>query len=124
MGFEYALGHPAAFMIAMLCIVGWIVIGPLYFGDTWHVVLHTVTATTTFIMVFLIQNTEHRDSAAIQLKLDELIRTTRGGRNAMLNIEELSLDDLENVRAHYKKLASRAREREGRGLTDTEIRDV
>ena len=75
-------------------------------------------------MVFLIQNSESRGSAAIQLKLDELIRTSTGARNALVNIEDLTLDDLETVREHYKGLSSHARAREQRGLTDTGTPDV
>jgi low affinity Fe/Cu permease len=100
------------------------VFGPIYFTTTWHAILHTMTASITFLMVFLILNSESRGSAAIQLKLDELLRTSTGARNALLNIEDLTLDDLEIVREHYKKLSTSARAREERGLTDTGIPDV
>lgn len=121
---EHAVGHPAAFALAALFIVCWGVLGPIYFTATWHYILHTITASITFLMVFLIQNSESRGSAAIQLKLDELIRTSTGARNALVNIEDLTLDDLETVREHYKRLSSHARAREQRGLTDTGTPDV
>ena len=121
---EYAVGHPAAFGLAALFVLGWGVLGPIYFTTTWHAILHTMTACITFLMVFLIQNSESRGSAAIQLKLDELLRTATGARNALLNIDDLTLDDLERVRDHYKKLSLKARAREQRGLTDTGIPDV
>ena len=121
---EHAVGHPAAFALATAFILGWGVFGPIYFTTTWHSILHTMTASITFLMVFLIQNSESRGSAAIQLKLDELLRTSTGARNALLHIEDLTLDDLEIVREHYKKLSAKARAREKRGLTDTGTPDV
>jgi Predicted small integral membrane protein len=121
---EHAVGHPAAFGLATTFVLGWGVFGPIYFTTTWHAILHTMTASITFLMVFLIQNSESRGSAAIQLKLDELLRTSTGARNALLNIEDLTLDDLEKVREHYKKLSSHARAREKRGLSDTGTPDV
>jgi low affinity Fe/Cu permease len=121
---EYAVGHPAAFALAALFVLGWGVLGPIYFTTTWHAILHTMTACITFLMVFLIQNSESRGSAAVQLKLDELLRTATGARNALLNIDDLTLDDLERVRDHYKKLSLKARAREQRGLTDTGTPDV
>ncbi len=121
---EHAVGHPGAFGLAAVFILGWGVFGPIYFTATWHAILHTMTASITFLMVFLIQNSESRGSAAIQLKLDELLRTSTGARNALLNIDDLTLDDLEIVREHYKKLSTNARAREKRGLTDTGTPDV
>ena len=121
---EHAVGHPAAFVLAALFIVAWGILGPLYFSTTWHSILHTMTASITFLMVFLIQNTESRGSAAIQLKLDELIRSSKGARNALVNIEDLTLEDLESVREHYRQLSSKARAREQRGISDTGTPDI
>ena len=118
------MGHPAAFALAGCFVLGWGVLGPIYFTTTWHAILHTMTACITFLMAFLIQNSESRGSAAIQLKLDELRRTATGVRNALLNIDDLTLDDLERVRDHYKTLSLKARAREQRGLCDTGTPDV
>ncbi len=113
-------GHPAAFMLAVLLIMGWALTGPIFrFSDTWQLVINTGTTIVTFLMVFLIQNTQNRDSAAVQLKLDELIRAVQGAHNALLDLEELTEDDLERLRDHYEELARRAREDLKRGLLDT-----
>src|SRR5919198_2563526 len=119
-GAARAMGHPTAFVIAVLIILGWAVTGPLFhFSDTWQLVINTATTIVTFLMVFLIQNTQNRDSAAVQLKLDELIRSVRGAHNALLDLEELTEQDLDRMRAHYEELARRAREGLKRGLVDT-----
>ena len=118
-------GHPAAFGAALLLIATWAVTGPLFhFSDTWQLVINTWTTIVTFLMVFLIQNTQNRDSAAVQIKLDELIRSTEGAHNALLNLEELEVDDLERLRAHYESLAQEAREQLRLGKLDTERPDV
>lgn len=107
----HLLGTPLAFGIALGIIVIWAATGPLFeFSDTWQLVINTGTTIVTFLMVFLIQNTQNRDSAAIQLKLDEVIRCTRGARNAMLDLEKLSQEDLDKMQALYKQLADKARE--------------
>jgi low affinity Fe/Cu permease len=121
----HAMGHPLAFLMAVLIILAWAVTGPLFgFSDTWQLVINTGTTIVTFLMVFLIQNTQNRDSAAIQLKLDELIRAVAGAHNALLDLEELTEHDLERMRIRYEALARRAREDLRRGLEDTGTPDV
>ena len=120
-----AMGHPAAFVVAVLLILAWAVTGPLFsFSDTWQLVINTSTTIITFLMVFLIQNTQNRDSEAMQLKLDELVRAVQGAHNALLDLEELSDDELERLRTHYEALARRAREDLQRGLLDTGAPDI
>jgi low affinity Fe/Cu permease len=113
-------GRPRVFAIAVGVIVVWIVTGPLFgFSDTWQLVINTGTTIVTFLMVFLIQNTQNRDTEAIQVKLDELIRATKGSHNALLDLEELEEKDLEAFRTKYQALASAARAELSRGLQDT-----
>src|SRR5919198_1011590 len=115
-----AMGHPTAFVIAVLIILGWAVTGPLFhFSDTWQLVINTGTTIVTFLMVFLIQNTQNRDSEAAQLKLDELIRAVQGAHNALLDLEELSEGELDRLKASYEALARRTREELQRGRLDT-----
>jgi low affinity Fe/Cu permease len=114
------LGNPVAFVIAVLIIIVWATTGPLFhFSDTWQLIINTSTTIVTFLMVFLIQNTQNRDSEAIQLKLDELIRAVEGAHNGLLDIEELTEEELKNLRVRYTKLATKAREDLGRGRKDT-----
>jgi low affinity Fe/Cu permease len=103
-------GKPATFMIAVLIILVWAITGPFFaFSDTWQLVINTGTTIITFLMVFLIQNTQSRDSEAMQVKLDELIRVTRGAQNALLDLEELEEEELDVIRDRYEKIAERAR---------------
>jgi low affinity Fe/Cu permease len=96
-------GRPRTFALAMAVIVTWIVTGPVFaFSDTWQLVINTGTTIITFLMVFLIQNTQNRDTAAIQIKLDELIRATQGAHNALLDLEELDEDALAAFRQRYQ----------------------
>ena len=112
-------GRPAAFGLATVTILVWLVAGPLFgFSDTWQLVINTGTTIVTFLMVFLIQNTQNRDTAAIQIKLDELIRVTKG-HNALMNLEELDDDELERFRRKYEKLAFKARKSMDEGADDT-----
>ncbi len=104
----------------MLIIVAWAVTGPLFgFSDTWQLVINTSTTIVTFLMVFLIQNTQNRESEAMQLKLDELIRAINGAHNAMLDLEDLTEEDLNKIRSHYESLARQSREDLKQGLKDT-----
>ena len=113
-------GRPRTFAFAALVIAAWIVTGPIFaFSDTWQLVINTGTTIVTFLMVFLIQNTQNRDTEAIQVKLDELIRATKGAHNALLDLEELEEENLEAFRAKYQTLASAARAELSRGVKDT-----
>lgn len=115
-----ASGRPSAFMLAAGVIVVWITTGPLFdYSDTWQLVINTGTTIVTFLMVFLIQNTQNRDAEAVQIKLDELIRVVEGAHNALLDLEELEERDLDRIRKGYSDLAKQAREELRRGLTDT-----
>ncbi len=113
-------GRPRVFAIAVGIILVWIITGPLFdFSDTWQLVINTGTTIITFLMVFLIQNTQNRDTEAIQVKLDELIRATKGAHNALLDLEELEEENLDAFRAKYRALANAARAELDRGLNDT-----
>ena len=113
-------GRPRVFVFAVAVIVAWIVTGPIYgFSDTWQLVINTGTTIITFLMVFLIQNTQNRDTEAIQVKLDELIRATQGAHNALLDLEELEEENLDAFRAKYQALAGAARAELRRGVKDT-----
>jgi low affinity Fe/Cu permease len=113
-------GNSSTFVLAVLVIAGWAVTGPLFgFSDTWQLVINTSTTIVTFLMVFLIQNTQNRDSAATQMKLDEIIRATVGAHNVLLDLEERSDDELAVLRDHYAGLARRARDDVRSGLQDT-----
>ncbi|MEO7795995.1 MAG: low affinity iron permease family protein [Thermoanaerobaculia bacterium] len=115
-----ASGRPAAFMLAAGVILAWIATGPLFgYSDTWQLVINTSTTIVTFLMVFLIQNTQNRDSEAVQIKLDELIRVVEGAHNALLDLEELEERDLDRIRKGYSDLAKAARERLREGIADT-----
>ena len=115
-----AAGRPLAFVTALAVIVIWAALGPIFgFSDTWQLVINTGTTIVTFLMVFLIQNTQNRDTEAIQVKLDELIRATQGAHNALLDLEELEGDRLEEFRRKYEALAKAARDEIERGETDT-----
>jgi low affinity Fe/Cu permease len=115
-----ATGNPAAFGIALVTIVAWAATGPLFgFSDTWQLIINTGTTIATFLMVFLIQNTQNRDTAALQLKLDELLRTTNGAHNALLDLEELTEAELDRIRQRYEALARDARADVRKGKTDT-----
>ena len=114
-------GRPRAFGLALLVVLAWIASGPLFgFSDTWQLVINTSTTIITFLMVFLLQATQNRDSEAIQVKLDELIRVAHGAHNALLDLEELDDAVLERMHTRYEQLAAAARERIAHGEFDTD----
>ena len=113
-------GRPRVFALAVGIILAWMATGPLFdYSDTWQLAINTSTTIVTFLMVFLIQNTQNRDTEAIQVKLDELIRATRGAHNALLDLEELEEEALDAFRRRYQALASAARVELASGADDT-----
>ena len=118
-------GSACAFTIAIVVVGAWLVTGPIFkFSNTWQLVINTATTIVTFLMVFLIQNTQNRDSIAMQLKLDELIRATKGCHNAVLDIEELSEEELDKMKKGYHALAKRALEDVRSGQSDLGVPEV
>jgi low affinity Fe/Cu permease len=114
-------GKPRVFTVAVGVILVWAVTGPIFgFSDTWQLVINTSTTIVTFLMVFLIQNTQNRDTEAIQIKLDELIRATKGAHNALLDLEEMDDEMLNEFRARYEQLAEAARKQVEQGGPDTD----
>jgi low affinity Fe/Cu permease len=112
-------GRSSSFGLALLLVLAWLVSGPLFgFSDTWQLVINTATTIVTFLMVFLIQNTQNRDTEAMQIKLDELIRATQGAHNALLDLEELEEETLDRLRTRYQALAQAARQEVARGESD------
>lgn len=112
------LGHPVAFVLAILIIVGWAVTGPVFhWSNTWQLIINTGTTIVTFLMVFLIQNTQNRDSHALHLKLDELIRANALARNQLMCLEDLQDDELDELQHEFdrlakEKIAARSKDRE------------
>jgi len=114
-------GRPRAFTFALTVVIVWILTGPIFnFSDTWQLVINDGTTIITFLMVFLIQNTQNRDTEAIQLKLDELIRATKGAHNALLGAEELEEENLDEFKMKYQALAASERESIKQGNFDTD----
>lgn len=115
-----AAGHPLTFGLAVGVILLWALTGSLFhYSDSWQLVINTGTTIITFLMVFLIQNTQNRDSQAMQIKLDELIRASHGAHNAIIELEELSDKQLDDFRHRYQELARIAREELRLGRSDT-----
>jgi low affinity Fe/Cu permease len=103
---SHVTGRPIAFLLALAAIMVWGLTGPLFgYSDTWQLVINTATTIITFLMVFVIQNTQNRDTIAMQIKLDELIFVTRKASNTLLDLEELDDQELEKLRKNYEKLA-------------------
>jgi low affinity Fe/Cu permease len=120
-----ASGKPVAFTGAVALIVGWALSGPLFgWSNTWQLFINTGTTVVTFLMVFLIQSTQNRDTEALQVKLDELIRAMKGAHLALLDLEELEEEELDKIRASYLELAEKARADLRRGKRDTGVADV
>jgi low affinity Fe/Cu permease len=108
---SHAAGSPYAFTGAVAIVFLWALSGPIFgFSDTWQLVINTGTTIVTFLMVFAIQASQNRDSEAIQVKLDELIRSIEGARNSLLDLEELEESEIERLRTKYRDLASKARD--------------
>jgi low affinity Fe/Cu permease len=121
----YYAGHPAVFGVALGVIILWAILGPIFgFSDTWQLVINTATTIVTFLMVFLIQNTQNRDSQALQIKLDELIRATKGAHIALLDLENLSDKEIDSVQHQYGELAEKARREMRKGISDTGTPDI
>jgi len=124
-GASRATGRPATFVLAVAVVVVWAVTGPMFgFSDTWQLVINTGTTIITFLMVFLIQNTQNRDSEAMHVKMDELIRAFEGAHNALLDLEELEDSELDAIRDRYRKLAEKARRDIEQGGRDIGCDDV
>jgi low affinity Fe/Cu permease len=118
-------GHPLAFALAAAVIGVWVVSGPVFgYSDTWQLVINTATTIVTFLMVFLIQNTQNRDGEAVQIKLDELIRAAEGAHNGLLDLEELSESELQAFKEKYEQLAEKARAEFRGGRADTGTPEV
>jgi len=112
---SHTAGRPNTFVIALIIIAIWAITGPIFdFSDTWQLVINTGTTIVTFLMVFLIQNTQNRDTEALQIKLDELIRSLNTAQNALLDLEEMDDEELDLIREDYIKLARAARDRSKR----------
>jgi low affinity Fe/Cu permease len=115
------VGSPWAFLIAVATVVAWAVTGPLFgFSDTWQLVINTATTIVTFLMVFLIQHTQNRDAKAIHLKLDELLRGVQGARTALVDLENLSDDELERLHRQFSRLAKHERHVHGQAASALE----
>jgi low affinity Fe/Cu permease len=101
----HAVGRPWAFLIAFFVIIVWALSGPIFgFGDTWQLVINTSTTIVTFLMVFLIQQTQNKDSKAMELKLNELVAATKGASNRMIDVEALSEDELDVLHGYFQQL--------------------
>jgi low affinity Fe/Cu permease len=114
-------GRPVTFMLAVAIVLVWAVTGPMMgYSEGWQLTINTGTTIITFLMVFIIQSTQNRDTAALHIKLDELIRTTKAAHNSLLNLEELSEEEIEELRERYMQLARSAKEKKGLALEEVE----
>ena len=103
--FSHMMGTPWSFMVALFIILLWILSGPFFhFSDTWQLIINTSTTIVTFLMVFLIQNTQNRDARAIHLKLDELIRSSKEARNSLLDLEAMTDEEMDTLQAEFDRL--------------------
>jgi low affinity Fe/Cu permease len=103
-----ALGSPLAFMMACTVVAVWLITGPIFnYSDTWQLLINTATTIVTFLMVFLVQHTQNRDTMALQLKLDELLRATKEARNRLIDLENFSDDELQQLRKQFESVARR-----------------
>ena len=124
-GSSRLMGRPATFVAAVLLVLAWAISGPIFgYSDTWQLTINTGTTIVTFLMVFLIQATQNRDAEAIQIKLDEIIRSQAGAHNALLDLEELEEDELLELRTNYLALAEKARDAVKKGRADTDVPDI
>ena len=116
-----ASGRPISFSVAVLVVLLWLATGPVFgFSDTWQLVINTATTIITFLMVFVIQNTQNRDSEALQIKIDELIRATQGAHNTLLDLEDMAEQQRDQLHERYEALARFAREQLQEGSSDTD----
>jgi low affinity Fe/Cu permease len=107
---SFHTGRPSAFLLAAFVVLVWAITGPLFnYSDTWQLVINTGTTIVTFLMVFLIQNTQNRDSQALHMKLDELIRAVSGARNGLIDLDELTDEELSRIQNHYAELARKSK---------------
>ena len=121
----HAAGRPRTFVLAVAAVVAWAATGPFFhFSDTWQLVINTSTTVVTFLMVFLIQATQNRDTQALQVKLDDLIRALDGAHNVLLDLEELEEEELDAIRERYCRIAKRAREQLRQGKHDTGVAEI
>ena len=114
------MGRPASFLVAFALIIAWAVTGPMFhYSDTWQLVINTSTTIVTFLMVFLIQATQNRDTTALNVKLDELIRAVKGARNALIDLDGMSDEELKQLQDHFAHLAEKAKHQRSE-ISDTE----
>lgn len=123
--FSLLCGQPTIFFLALLGVLVWAATGPYFhYSNTWQLVINTTTTIVTFLMVFVIQNTQTRDTQAMQTKLDELIRATEGAHNALLGLERRDDEQLSRIEGKYQKLADKAKDGHAAGMKDTGTPEV
>jgi len=109
---SYTIGSPVAFAIAMIACVVWAATGPYFhYSDTWQLIINTTTTVITFLVVFLIQNTQNHDNRALHLKLDELLRAVKSARNSMVDLEEMTDEELAHLEGEFRKLRLQSQQR-------------